>query len=748
MMKQWAFHGHVADPFSEFPIREHGPPEVHTSAGKGRLTEFDYWQEGFKCSPDPAQVPSFLRQLLTPLYVAGRTLNTLKRSGFPAYYQFCDTLPEHELLLADTHDALRRVAQATEALAGTQAAAIAALNTVLEHERAVAAGEAYAGPKGESVADVVRRLELEGDRRREEDQQAVHSKQQREIEGWQEQAEAKTQDREASEAAVSALESKEEHLLSPGSLPVAGSAIPGLSHLTPEKLAELTLEARNQLVGEYADKGEALERKRRRAEWRVERRMLHGKRLAIMALPLARKILTAPAEAPISPAPQGGAAEGAAGSWEGLEGLGGEQGAVERVERVRQSPGGTSTMGALLGGPAPGDHAIREGETAGEETAQDEAGTDEAGGEAEEEDEEVVIAPKRRAPLPPPPVEIESQPVGGEPAASVLEESHAPDAALASNQEEELSPTKGWGRVKERLRASPPLPPGTREGPEQEPPEESPEEAVEAEAEAAGWLAAQASWDAGRIRQNAQALSSPSQESLLAIEASFSGVRVSQSPGGKSQVMLGGDGEGVPDWETSGIGGERTPAPAVREPSSLVAAGSAGMLSPGGSQVSGGFKVSQEPGGNSSIRSLMQHGATPSRASYQPRYGKKQTTWGAYIQQEAMGEWSESYQASLEADLVEGNRIEAHRMGTKTEDSSLIHGAVDTTARSRPLLQLVVDRCIVQPVLAQSSIVNKAGLQLVLDKCRLVEHLQAIRSYLLLLDIYNHSISSIQSINQ
>ena len=39
-------------------------------------------------------IPVFLRQLLHPLYVAGRTLNALKRSGLPVYYQFCDTLPE------------------------------------------------------------------------------------------------------------------------------------------------------------------------------------------------------------------------------------------------------------------------------------------------------------------------------------------------------------------------------------------------------------------------------------------------------------------------------------------------------------------------------------------------------------------------------------------------------------------------------------------------------------------------------
>jgi len=84
---------------------------------------------------------------------------------------------------------------------------------------------------------------------------------------------------------------------------------------------------------------------------------------------------------------------------------------------------------------------------------------------------------------------------------------------------------------------------------------ESLEEAQEAQAEARGWLDAQASSEESQARQDAQALESPTKESLRSTEASFLSatprpLRVRDTPGGKSQVVLEGDGEGDNTYET------------------------------------------------------------------------------------------------------------------------------------------------------------------------------------------------------
>ena len=84
----------------KWPVLQ-GGDAVHAGSAEA-LTGYDYWNEGFECLKSGEGVPIFLRKLLRPLYVAGRTLNALKRSGYPMYYQFCDTLPEDRTLILCT----------------------------------------------------------------------------------------------------------------------------------------------------------------------------------------------------------------------------------------------------------------------------------------------------------------------------------------------------------------------------------------------------------------------------------------------------------------------------------------------------------------------------------------------------------------------------------------------------------------------------------------------------------------------
>eukprot|EP00658_Telonema_sp_P-2_P080891 TRINITY_DN8146_c0_g1_i2.p1 TRINITY_DN8146_c0_g1~~TRINITY_DN8146_c0_g1_i2.p1 ORF type:complete len:285 (-),score=83.57 TRINITY_DN8146_c0_g1_i2:56-910(-) len=119
MIRRWVFSGWVADPYQEFGVTDN-------ELDKRGASSPDWWGQAFSVRTGQA-MPSFLASQLHQLLDTGKVINLLKSCGLPEYGQFCELLPEVQLVLVETSEQLQLVSSAFLEVNRMQAGALADL---------------------------------------------------------------------------------------------------------------------------------------------------------------------------------------------------------------------------------------------------------------------------------------------------------------------------------------------------------------------------------------------------------------------------------------------------------------------------------------------------------------------------------------------------------------------------------------------------------------------------------------------